>query len=105
MKIEESHTFNEWIELGRIVCKGEKSTSKNLEGVALFTKSQTKNPKAVINLKSKLLEAIDSAWDYPDKWDEMVDYDGKYIEWKDPFFNKTLHEDHYEENNFTGYSG
>jgi hypothetical protein len=36
----ESHTYDEWLDLGFHVCKGEKATGRNLRGIATFTEDQ-----------------------------------------------------------------
>ena len=81
LKQEEWHTFYEWIKLGRIVADRQRASRRNSEGECIFEKAQTVDPE------------LYSGFDY------------QSFDQPDPFFNKTLHEDHYEENNFTGYSG
>lgn len=36
----EWHTFEEWGDLGFVVCQGEKSTRRNSQGIAIFSEEQ-----------------------------------------------------------------
>ena len=88
LKQEEWHTFDEWIKLGRIVVARQRASRRNSEGECIFEKAQTTDPELYLG------------FDYR----SFGEHNNSPCQ-SDPFFNKTLHEDHYKENNFTGYSG
>lgn len=68
-------TFDEWINNGRVVKKGEKSFLKNFEGKALFMIEQTVIPDSIKRARETLINAIYSANEDAPYDDDYIDYD------------------------------
>jgi hypothetical protein len=84
-------TFEQWKVLGRYVKTGEKSIQRNIDGVCVFELNQTGEPDIIVT-SPKIYGCSDCG-------------DDPYCEEIDPFFNQTLHDDYYTENNYKGFSG